>query len=445
MPESFLSVLKRNDADGAQPSARFGGSLGGDGRGAPGDGSGTFMFATGIECSYPTIDNGRTRRDLLAECGHYERWREDLQLVGELGLKFLRYGLPYHRIHRGPDRYDWAFADDAMAEIQRLGLMPILDLLHFGVPDWLGDFQNPDLPLHFAAYAGAVAARYPWVRFWTPVNEIYVASRVSAKDGIWNEQRRDDRSFVTALKHLVAANLLAAQAIASQRPDAVFVQSESAEYNHELRAVPTQENERANSLRFLSLDLLYSHAPDASIGHFLEDNGLTRGEYDWFMGFKPPGYQIMGLDYYGRNERIWKPDGTICQAEDVLGWYQIASEYFRRYRVPLMHTETNVFDPDQAGTWLWKQWLNVLRLRRDGVPVMGFTWYSLIDQIDWDIELARMMGTVNACGLFDLDRNPRPVALEYGKLLAEFGQIGLVPHTDLFRLTEGAASLKVYV
>ena len=34
---------------------------------------GGFLFATGIECSAPTIDHGRTRRDLLAECGHYAR------------------------------------------------------------------------------------------------------------------------------------------------------------------------------------------------------------------------------------------------------------------------------------------------------------------------------------------------------------------------------------
>ena len=59
-----------------------------------------------------------------------------------------------------------------MAEMQRLEITPILDLLHFGVPDWLGNFQNPELPVHFADYCGAVAKRYPWVRYYTPINEI---------------------------------------------------------------------------------------------------------------------------------------------------------------------------------------------------------------------------------------------------------------------------------
>ena len=47
-----------------------------------------------------------------------------------------------------------------------------------------------------------------------------------------------------------------------------------------------------------------------------------------------------------------------------------------------MHTETNVFDAKDGPTWLWKQWVNILRMRKEGVPVLGFTWYSLIDQID---------------------------------------------------------------
>ena len=51
-----------------------------------------------------------------------------------------------------------------MAEMRKLGIVPIIDLLHFGLPDWLGDFQNPDWPNYFAEYARTFAERYPWVR-----------------------------------------------------------------------------------------------------------------------------------------------------------------------------------------------------------------------------------------------------------------------------------------
>ena len=239
MSAGFLDRIRHRLGDGVQGGDERGGAAGRSGQGLPTGGPGEFMFATGIECSYPVIAGG-IRRDLLAECGHYDRWREDLALVRDLGLRYLRYGLPFHRITWGRGATIGPLPTSAMLEMQRLGITPILDLLHFGVPDWIGDFQNPDLPLLFAEYAEAVAQRYPHVRMYTPVNEIYVTARISARDGLWNEQLQSDRAFVTALKHLCAASILATQAIARQRPDAIIVQSESAEYTHEARrrAVP---------------------------------------------------------------------------------------------------------------------------------------------------------------------------------------------------------------
>jgi beta-glucosidase/6-phospho-beta-glucosidase/beta-galactosidase len=443
--KGFLEIVKRVRGDGNYAGDEFGGGRGSDGSGLPTGKPGNFMFATGIECSYPTIEGGRVRRDLLEECGHYERFEEDLHLIKDLGLKVVRYGLPYYKINHAPGKYDFEFADRAMRLIRELELVPILDLMHFGVPDWIGDFQNPELPIHFADYAGAVADRYPWVRFYTPVNEIYVTARVSAKDGVWNEQLKSDGAFVNAIKHTVAASILATHEIARRRNDCVIVQSESTEYLHEAHAAISPETKLFNKQRLIALDLLYAHPPDADVCHYLQDNGLTREEYDWFMVGEPPGYQIMGNDYYGRNERIKLPDGSFTAAEDVLGWYHITHDYYARYKKPVMHTETNVFESREAPKWLWKQWINILRMRADGIPVLGFTWYSLIDQVDWDIELAEKKGRVNECGLFDLDRRPRPVADAYRQLLREYGQITIVPHGEVFEMTGEPARLKVEV
>jgi beta-glucosidase/6-phospho-beta-glucosidase/beta-galactosidase len=445
MKKGFLSIVKKEFGDSNYAGDQHGGATGSLGQGLPDGFAGNFLFATGIECSYPTINNGSIRRDQLEECGHYKNLKKDLKLVKDLGLRVLRYGLPYYKIHLGPGRYDWTFADEAMKEMKRLKIMPILDLLHFGLPDWLGNFQNPEFPVHFAKYARAVAKRYPWVRYYTPVNEIYVSAKMSAKDGAWNEQLKSDRGFVTAMKHLVAASILATHKISQERPDAIIVQSETAEYMHQAKAEQSPEIKLMNKQRLISLDLLYAYPPDADVLIYLMDNGLTREEYNWFMAGEPPGYQIMGNDYYGRNEKILKPDGNIEIAEDVMGWYQITREYYQRYKKPVMHTETNTFDAAQAPTWLWKQWVNILRMRADGVPVLGFTWYSLIDQIDWDTGLAKKNGNVNACGLYDLERNPRPVAAAYRMLLEEFGQITIVPHGELFEITDREARLKVEV
>src|SRR5436305_13231344 len=86
-----------------------------------------------------------------------------------------------------------------------MDITPIVDLCHFGVPDWLGNFQNPEFPEAFAEYAGAFAARFPHLKLYTPVNEIFIAARFSAELGWWNERPKSERAFVTALKHLVRA------------------------------------------------------------------------------------------------------------------------------------------------------------------------------------------------------------------------------------------------
>ena len=396
-----------------------------------------FAFATGIECSCPTIAgaDGRTKRvDELEATFHYKHWKQDLALVRELGLYYLRYGPQYFRVHLGPARYDWEFTDAAFAEIQRLKIVPIVDLCHFGVPDWIGNFQNPDWPELFSQYAGAFAARFPWVQFYTPVNEIYVCARLSTLAGFWNERARGDhRAFVTALKHLCKANLLAIREILKVRPDAIFIQSEGAEYYHPGGNEPAiiERANWENAVRFLSLDLLYSKSPCSDVGFYLMDNGMTREEYRWFMSHGLGNRIIMGNDFYEHNEQVVVPGGGSTPAGEVFGWATITRQYYERYRRPVMHTETNTMDAERAPRWLWKEFFNVLDLRRQGVPVLGFTWYSLLDQVDWDSALTQDRGVVNPLGLFDLQRRPRPVAAAYRELLLQFGSEPLLPNSSV--------------
>src|ERR1041385_8561623 len=108
-----------------------------------------FMFAVGIECSCPLISENQ-RVDQFRDTGHYEMWQTDLRLVRELGLRYLRYGPPIYRIYKAKGDYDWSILDPIMAAMRRLGITPIIDLLHFGLPDWCVDFQNPDWPAWFA-------------------------------------------------------------------------------------------------------------------------------------------------------------------------------------------------------------------------------------------------------------------------------------------------------
>ena len=396
-----------------------------------------FMFATGIECSAPTIEGGRWRIDQLEETGHYKHWRRDLELVREIGLKFLRYGPPLHLIYTGPDKFDWSFTDKVFEAMRELKIEPLVDLVHFGVPDWLENFQSSALPEALAAYARAFAERYDWVKFYTPVNEMYVTSRMSALDGVWNEQMRSDRSFVTAVRQVAKASVLMMSEIHRVRPDTIFINSESSEFHQP--CCPDPEIERnanfENQRRFIALDLLYSVPVRADVYAYLLDNGMPREEYEWFMAQKVGRRAILGLDYYEWNEKLINSDGRIEGLGELFGWYVITMQYFKRYRRLIMHTETNTPDADEAPNWLWRQWHNVRLIREDGVPVVGFTWYSLLDQIDWNIGLSKPLGNVFPVGLYDLNRDPRPVALAYKHLIEMYRREPLLAGTDLLEMS----------
>ena len=94
-----------------------------------------FMFATGIENSYPTIKNGNVRVDELETGGHYKHWETDFALLQDLDIRYLRYGPAIHRTWLAHGRYDWGFADQTFGRLKSLDIVPIVDLCHFGVPD----------------------------------------------------------------------------------------------------------------------------------------------------------------------------------------------------------------------------------------------------------------------------------------------------------------------
>ncbi len=383
------------------------------------------MFATGIENSYPTIllPNGKIKRvDEMEKTCHYQHWQKDFELLKEMEIEFLRYGPPYYKTHIAPGKYDWNFADETFNKLKQLGITPIADFCHFGVPDWIGNFQNPDFPEYFAEYAHAFAKRFPWVLLYTPVNEIFIAAAFSAQYGWWNECLHSDKAFITALKHLCKANVLAMKAILEVQPNAVFIQSESSEYFHPVDPGALELARFLNQKRFLSLDLTYGYTITIAMYEYLLENGMTKEEYLWFLHNQVKTRCIMGNDYYVTNEHLVHADGSTQASGEIFGYYVITQQYYNRYRLPIMHTETNISMPSSV-EWLFKQWSNVYRLKHDGIPVVGFTWYSLLHQVDWDTALREDAGRVNELGLFDLNREIMPVGEAYKQIIQQWKKV----------------------
>jgi beta-glucosidase/6-phospho-beta-glucosidase/beta-galactosidase len=385
----------------------------------------TFLFATGIENSYPTIANGN-RIDQMDKCGHYARWEEDFALVKEMGIAALRYGPAYYRTHTAPDRYDWESCDAPMTRLRHLGIEVIADLCHFGVPSWLGGFQDIAFPVLFAEYARAFARRYPWVRYYTPVNEIFICANFSARLGWWNEGQRSDQTFVRALRNLCMAHELAVEAILSERPDAIIVQSESLEHFHAAGKAAQREADHWNGVKFLSLDLTLGRELAPGMAGYLNQYGVTSNDLSFFRERRAPHQRWIGLDYYPTGEHRLAATGKQTTAWRGLGFRRLATEYYQRYKLPLFHCETNRISR-LAPEWLRSQWEDVLALRNAGIPMRGFTWYSLTDQIDWHVALREERNEVHPVGLYDLSRRIRPVGTEYKNIIARWARVLQTP------------------
>lgn len=399
-----------------------------------------FVVATGIECSAPTIAGG-VRQDELRKTGHWQRYAEDLELVASYGIRYLRYGVPFHVVANDPDprRFDWAWIDDAMRVLRGNGIEPILDLLHFGLPDDIRAVGDPALPGRYEAYVRAVIERYPWVRYYTPVNEPFVTAWFSAKEGYWNERRRDDAAFVAALDSIVTCVVRGMEIIREARPDAIFVQSDACDSYTPAHPAAAERAALLSERVYVAYDLSYGREPTPRTVDWLRRNGMTDARLAWFAEHGSSAGCIIGHDYYRGNERVVDADGRVRRAgARRRGFKALARDFSQRYHLPFMLSETNIAGTHAPG-WLAEVWNDALDLRQEGLPIRGFCWYGFVDHVDWDSALTRDRGHVNTCGLVGLDRR----AHASGELYRQLAQAALAGrYPRLRRGRSGRVSLE---
>ena len=178
-----------------------------------------FAYAVGEETSDPIVTKaGQPHRvDELAQSGHLERQHQDLADLARLGVRTIRYGMPWRLSEPSPGRYDWTLWDRALNACERHGLEPIVDLCHFGLPDHVAGFCDPAWVEAFLRYVEAFLSRDPDPLWFTPVNEPLTTALMSGRYGAWNDQRSTDADFTLALSHCAAAHLEAHAMIRSDR------------------------------------------------------------------------------------------------------------------------------------------------------------------------------------------------------------------------------------
>jgi beta-glucosidase len=279
----------------------------------------------------------------------------------------------------------------------------IAELCRFGVPSWLGGFQDPAFPVLFAEHARAFARRFPWVRCYTPVSETLVCATASALTGEWNDAVRDEGTFVRVLVHLCRAHELAVEAILAERPDAVFVHRERVPIPPP-SALDAAAGLRWSAVRPLGLDLMLGREFPAGAGAWLQRHGVPSNELSFFRERRAVG-------------RRWLAASDV--GADAAGRGDLSAGVLARYGIPLLVLAAPAGDADRAAL-LAEEGARTVALRRTYARVHGFAWPALTDAVGWERGASVRANAVHADGLLSLARTRTAAGEAYARLAREW-------------------------
>jgi beta-glucosidase len=366
-----------------------------------------FEWMTGFECStFPQVG-----MDELALTQHDRFWGSDLARAVDAGCRTIRYGIRWHVVNPHPHEWEWSSVDGPMDLMKHLGIEPIVDLFHFGVPTWLGTgVMTTIFPDFQAELCRAFARRYPWVRWYTPTNEPYIMAQFGGETGAWFPYETGPHNFVRAARNIARGLCEGWAEILRVRSDARLMVSDTCEYHHPLDERSRARAEFLNERRFLMHELYGGRVTrEHAMWQWLVDHGMPEGDLWWFQD-NPAPLDIVGLDHYPHSEHQYRagPRGEIIdEPADIdrqLGPAELARQYYQRLGRPLVFAETGAPGDDARKRWWLDRMISEIRAARaDGVPVIGITWWGLIDQVDWRHGLRRFAYDIDATGLYRLE------------------------------------------
>jgi dTDP-4-dehydrorhamnose reductase len=380
----------------------------------------------GVECT--TVRIGDDFRDQVQETGHRLR-PGDIDLIAGLGVRTVRYPILWESVAPDrPDEYDWAWTDERLANLRERGVRVIGGLVHHGSGPRYTSLVDPDFPKKLAAYAARAAERYPWIEWWTPVNEPLTTARFSGMYGHWYPHGRDYRTFLQCLAGECLGTLDAMRAIRSVIPDAKLLQTE--DLGKTFSTAPLRYQARhENSRRWLSFDLLCGRVDERHEWHgWLKWAGVTDEQIAAFAGGEARP-DMLGINHYLTSERFLdhrldlypgqEPGSngrdTYVDAEAVrvkrlhpdTGIAPRLREAWARYGIPMAVTEVHHgCTRDEQLRWFAEVWQEAGKVRAEGVDLRAVTLWSLFGNVDWRSLLTRRDGVYDT-GVFDV-RGPEP-------------------------------------
>jgi len=397
-------------------------------------------------------DNSRPR----TACHHYDRWREDLDLLRWLGVGAYRFSTSWSRVMpagRGaPNPAGLDFYDRLTDALRAARIEPYLTLNHWDMPQALqdrGGWPARDICAAFAEYAAVVARRLgDRIRFWVTHNEPWCVATLGYEQGSHAPGHRDPQEALRAAHHLLLSHGQAAEIIRGQVP--------SAQVGIVLNVSPGQPASSSEADRdavrqfdgffhrwFLDPLLDGCYPADAIAdrvrwGHLPSDDlpFVHSGDLDRIRA----RLDYLGVNYYSRTVIAAGPDGRPRAEVKVpreelteMGWEvyppgltEALQRLRRDYNLPAYYITENgaafVDEPPVRGRIADPRRVAYLRDHlvaahaaiAEGIPLRGYFAWSLLDNFEWS------NGFTKRFGLFGVDfatgeRTPKDSAHWYRK------------------------------
>ncbi|HEX2535053.1 MAG TPA: family 1 glycosylhydrolase [Chitinophagaceae bacterium] len=384
----------------------------------------------GIECTINRVHDQYF--DQLDYSGHYGR-DSDIDLIAGLGIKKIRYPLLWEKHQpREGQGIDWSHSARRLEALRVRGIDVIAGLLHHGSGPSYTDMLDPAFPEKLAAYAAEAARAFPWIRYYTPVNEPLTTARFSGLYGLWYPHKKDDRSFLRMLINELKGTVLAMQAIRKINPEAELVQTEDLGKTYSTKKLQYQarfENER----RWLTYDFLTGRVDEQHyLWTYLRRMNIPEKDLQFFLE-NPFPPRFAGFNHYVTSERFLDerthlyPPHTIggngrhryadveavrVELEVESGVARLLREAWDRFGLPMAVTEVHLHcHREEQLRWFRHVWDACNTLKAQGVDLQAVTAWALLGSYGWNRLLTRPGGDYEP-GAFDLrSGQPRPTAL----------------------------------
>jgi len=305
--------------------------------------------------------------DLLRATEHDRFTSNDFALLAQLGIRTVRSGARWHLIEEAEGTYNFDSLQAAFSAARANGIEILLDLFHFGWPDDL-DIFGPCFVPRFANYVRAVARH---LRKWqdvchmvAPLNEISFLSWAGGDVGAINPF---ERGRGPELKRVLTRSYIVASEILLTELSRVRLISPEPVIHIAGRPEIPGDEEEAEAYRLAQFEAW----------------DIISGRLEPQLGGRPEFLDIIGANFYDRNEWIHNVAPILPGHPQYRPFHQILREMWDRYHRPLFVSETGTED-EARSSWFKYILHEVLTARRQGVPVGGVCLYPILNHPGWE-------------------------------------------------------------